>query len=218
MFGRSVNDTRLWDTQTGDLVGVYERIGHAIFAPDGRRIVTWSNESQLQVWPALTPIEELVKRASKIVNRLRPLSRIDRCQTYIDTTGCDAILANTDRELALDVDARNTLGFAAQITNRALGVLRHNGSMKIELMVNEGPNVASFHSMDFGGELKRVEFNRLTRRIAYRMQNGVLRDFGMAVPLDYAMWIEASDRILMVQTDEQTGDAISVEYFPLLVY
>jgi hypothetical protein len=63
-----------------------------------------------------------------------------------------------------------------------------------------------------------MEFNRGNNRLVFRFQDGVSRDFGIAVDPRLAKFFAYAKRALVVQMDEKSGKPVEGNYYPLLVY
>ncbi len=58
--------------------------------PDGQRILTASWDRTARLWPHFSDPQALIDHAGKIIARLQPLTKAERCQFYLDSDGCKA--------------------------------------------------------------------------------------------------------------------------------
>jgi hypothetical protein len=58
--------------------------------PSGARVVTASFDKTARLWPHYRTTDELFEHARDIVERLQPLTEVEKCAYYLKTEGCDA--------------------------------------------------------------------------------------------------------------------------------
>lgn len=91
-------------------------------------------------------------------------------------------------------------------------------SYSFELFVNEDQKVYVFHNKPLKNELSWLEFDLGSGRLEFVMADGDMRDIGVQVPQSMAKNMQNAHQILMVLTDEVTGEALEGEYFPLILH
>jgi WD40 repeat protein len=207
---------RVWDTRTGDELAALATGSEWAIARDGRHVVTWGNAPLARMWSLGAPTHVLADRASRIIERFRPLSPRARCQAYLDTIGCDQVLATTERERALTGDDKR-LRLTGAAASEAAPRARVPADVRVELVVNDRGEPLVFHNRPLGTPLARVEFNVSRARLTLRFKDRSARDLGFPSSPGFTAYLENADRILMVLTGEK-GEPVEGEYFPLLVY
>src|ERR1019366_6533465 len=101
------------------------------------------------LWPLWAPSKTLINRASRITERLRPLSPLAKCQAdLVDAVGCDQFPATTERLLAmigedkhLRLNTLHALGAGEEVPR----VKELSDDVKVELVVNERSDAFIFH-------------------------------------------------------------------------
>lgn len=91
-------------------------------------------------------------------------------------------------------------------------------SYSFELYVNEDQKVYIFHNKPLKSELSWLEFDLSSGRLEFVMADGENRDIGVTVPQSMTKNMQNAHQILMVLTDEVTGEALEGEYFPLILH
>ena len=218
----------MWDAGTGDLVFSTAlptstvQASSEVIAADGRHLAAWDEGHSILVWPCWSQTEVLAQRASRIAERAKPLSLVERCRAHLDTTGCERIRGMTERVLGLVGDSKHlwpSAGSDSRPGGNHGGESPWNGSdMKVELVVNDRSEGFVFHNQPFRTPLARLEFNVSTRRLVFRLATGAERDFGLSVDPRFVKYFEHGDRVLAVYMDPKTGEPQGGDYYPLLVY
>lgn len=223
---RSVSTTagwnlRLWDVRTAEVLGSLTVSSPTRIADDGRYLATWSDDASVMLWPLWVPTKTLVDRASRITERLRPLSPLAECQAHlVDAVGCDQFPATTERLLAMigeDKHLRSGAPHALGAGEKASNV-KLSDDVKVELVVNDRSEAFIFHNRRFSKTLKRLEYNPSTLRMVFRFTDGSTRDFGLSVDARLGRYFDYTERVLTVLMDEKTGKPIEGTYYPLLLY
>lgn len=91
-------------------------------------------------------------------------------------------------------------------------------SYRFELAVNEEAKAFVFYNKPLENKLSWLEFDLGTNKLDFVMEDGDLRDFGMPVHPDLAKHMQNAHQVFMVQIDEESGDALEGEYFPLILH
>lgn len=89
---------------------------------------------------------------------------------------------------------------------------------KVDLVVNDNAEVYVFHSKSFENRLSWLEFDLNTRTLDFVMNDGDVRSFGARVPERLTKHMHNAFQVMMVQMDEETGQAVSGDYFPLILH
>jgi hypothetical protein len=88
--------------------------------------------------------------------------------------------------------------------------------IRIELVVNDRGECMIFHNGPFPYELVKLTYDPETGRIDFFIPGGFKRDFGIPVHPDLRKYFENNiGRILVVLTDNKTGEPIEGQYYPL---
>lgn len=103
-------------------------------------------------------------------------------------------------------------------SNQPVASQVNDDGLKVDLVVNEGAKVAVFHNKPFGKPLSWLEFNLDSRDLSFVLDNGDAVNFGVKVPEDFARDMQNAYQVLMVQTDEKTGEYLSGDYFPIIIH
>jgi hypothetical protein len=214
------DDVQLWDASTGDLLAAgTESVTKRVLAPDAKHVLTWPGGPSAHLWSLWSPVAVLAQRASTIAARLHPLSRIDRCQAHLDSENCESIGSSSERDLALAGDEQRRRP-ASPNANSLTTMSTSNyllDDTKFELVLNDMGEVFVFHNKPFASELKRIEYNRLTKTMNF-IVNDRPRNFGMPVDPKLAKYFETASRVLVVLMNEKTGEPIEGNYRPVIIY
>ena len=89
---------------------------------------------------------------------------------------------------------------------------------KINLVINDEAEVYVFHTKSFEKTLSWLEFDLDSRNLDFIMNDGDVRNFGAKVPDHYAKHMQNAYQVMMVQMDDETGEALSGDYFPLIIH
>jgi hypothetical protein len=87
---------------------------------------------------------------------------------------------------------------------------------EVELVVNDRGECILFHNQRFPYELEKLEYNPETGCIEFVVRGGFKKDFGIPVLPALRGHLEKNDgRILIVLMDDDTGEPIEGDYYPL---
>ena len=90
--------------------------------------------------------------------------------------------------------------------------------MKVELVINDRAEAFIFHSKPFTRQISWVEYDLDTNKLDFVMNDGDSRNFGLLVKKDMSKYLQNAYQILVVLTDEKSGEPIEGEYFPLIIH
>jgi hypothetical protein len=90
--------------------------------------------------------------------------------------------------------------------------------MKVELVINDRAEAFIFHNKPFKRQISWLEYDLDTNKLDFVMNDGDQRNFGLLVKKDMSKYLQNSYQILMVLTDEKSGEPIEGEYFPLIIH
>lgn len=90
--------------------------------------------------------------------------------------------------------------------------------MKVELVINERAETFIFHNKPFTRQISWIEYDLDTSKLDFIMNNGDQRNFGLFVKKDMSKYLQNAYQILMVLTDEKSGEPIEGEYFPIIIH
>ena len=93
-----------------------------------------------------------------------------------------------------------------------------NVDFKVELVVNDTAEVYLFHSEPFNKPLSWVEFDLDSHNLDFIMDDGDVRNFGTKVPDHLSKHMQNAFQVMMVQRDDDSGQPVSGEYFPLIIH
>jgi hypothetical protein len=207
---------RLWDVDTGQVVGAYPNLGtNAVLAANNLSVATWS-QNIIRISPTWIATQPTAERATELVTALAPLSELEQCEAYVEGADCEGRLGNTDRDTAVERD-RTSPPIPSTDGPQFPDDMEDSG-FNIRLVVDDAGNIDIFHNRTFAAPFKRLEYNRLTHRLGFRMKTGELRDSSVNLPARFAPALEEGHRVLMVQMDEKTNAPVGGAFFPLLVY
>lgn len=95
---------------------------------------------------------------------------------------------------------------------------REIGDIKIELYVNDRGECFLFHNKAFPYELELVEYNRVTGCVDFVIPGGFRKDFGIPLNTKLLPYLKKNKgKILIVLINEETGEPISGDYYPLMI-
>ena len=89
---------------------------------------------------------------------------------------------------------------------------------KIDLVINDTAEVYLFHNKPFKQALSWLEFDLDTNNLDIILADGDMRNFGAKVPDRLAKHMQNAYQVMMVQMDEKTGEALSGDYYPLIIH
>ena len=95
---------------------------------------------------------------------------------------------------------------------------RQTVNFKVDLVVNDTAEVYVFHSKPFDRQLAWLEFNMDTNDLDFIMDDGAVRSFGTKVPDHLSKHMDNAFQVMMVQMDEESGQPVSGDYFPLIIH
>ena len=87
-----------------------------------------------------------------------------------------------------------------------------------ELMINERAEALLLHDKPFQEELSWFEYDLDTSRLELIMEDGDIRDFGIAVDRMLAKYLQNAYQILTVMVDRNTGAYQEESYYPLIIH
>lgn len=90
--------------------------------------------------------------------------------------------------------------------------------MKVELVINDRAEAFIFHNKPFVRQISWLEFDLDTNKLDFVMNSGDSRNFGLLVKKDLSKYLQNSYQILVVLTDDKSGEPIEGEYFPLIIH
>lgn len=93
-----------------------------------------------------------------------------------------------------------------------------DGKVKVELVVNDRAEAIIFHNKPFSKALSWLEYDMDRKKLDFVMDDGDIRNFGIPVHPELAKYMDNAFQVLMVLTDEKTGDAVEGDYFPLIIH
>ncbi|MCB9996560.1 MAG: hypothetical protein H6869_09010 [Rhodospirillales bacterium] len=91
-------------------------------------------------------------------------------------------------------------------------------NMKVELYVNDRAEAFVFHDKPFAKPLAWLEYDLDEDKMDFVMDDGDLRNFGIPVDPKLKKYLQNSFQVLMVQMDEETGEPIEGDYFPIVIH
>ena len=117
----------------------------------------------------------------------------------------------------MTTDVEPLRNYVGNLTDFVYGVDADN-HLDIEVAVNELGKVVIFHNRVFKNDIGWFEFELATNRLNFIMDDGEIRDAGMALTPQMAKNMHNSHQILMVLIDPETGDAKEGHYVPLIIH
>ncbi len=90
--------------------------------------------------------------------------------------------------------------------------------LDIEVAVDEKGKVVVFHNRPFKKEIAWFEFDLSTNQLHFIVDDGDIRDAGLPLTRDVAKYMQNSHQILMVLLDDETGEATTGHYIPLIIH
>lgn len=89
---------------------------------------------------------------------------------------------------------------------------------KVDLVINDTAEVYVFHNKPFRKPVSWLEFDLDTNNLDFVLAEGDIRNFGAKVPHHLSKHMQNAYQVMMVQMDEKTGEALSGDYFPLIIH
>lgn len=90
--------------------------------------------------------------------------------------------------------------------------------MKVELMINDQAEVLIFHNKPFNKRISWIELDLDHNKLDFVMNDGDQRNLGLIIKKDLTKYLQNAYQILMVLTDDKTGQPVEGEYFPLIMH
>ena len=90
--------------------------------------------------------------------------------------------------------------------------------MKVEFAINDRAEAIIFHNKPFTKSLSWLEFDMNDNRLDFVLEDGDIRNFGIPVDPSLAKHMQNAFQVLMVLSDEKTGDPIEGDYMPLILH
>ena len=90
--------------------------------------------------------------------------------------------------------------------------------LDIEVAVNETGKVVLFHNRRFKKDIAWFEFDLGNNNLDFVLDNGDIRNAGIALGGNVSKYMQNSYQILTVFMDNNTGEAIEGTYIPLIIH
>ncbi|MEC8665811.1 MAG: hypothetical protein VXY16_10105 [Pseudomonadota bacterium] len=90
--------------------------------------------------------------------------------------------------------------------------------VKVELVVNDRAEAMIFHNKPFNAQLSWLEFDLDSRNLNFVMNDGDIRNFGIPVHPELTKYMDNAFQVLMVLTDDETGEPQEGDYDPLIIH
>lgn len=90
--------------------------------------------------------------------------------------------------------------------------------MKVELVINDRAEAFLFHNKPFTRQISWVEYDLDSNKLDFVMNDGDQRNFGLLVKKDMGKYLQNAYQILVVLTDEKSGEPVEGEYFPIIIH
>lgn len=90
--------------------------------------------------------------------------------------------------------------------------------MKVELVITDKAEAYIFHNKPFKRQISWVEYDLDHNKLDFVMNDGDQRNFGLLVKRDLGKYLQNAYQILVVLRDEQSGEPIEGEYFPIIIH
>lgn len=100
---------------------------------------------------------------------------------------------------------------------KPVNTARQNVDFKVELVINDVAEVYLFHSRPFDKELSWLEYDLDAGELDFVLDDGDIVNFGAKVPDHLGKHMRNATHAMMVQMDEETGQPVSGDYFPIIV-
>ncbi len=89
---------------------------------------------------------------------------------------------------------------------------------KIDLVINDTAEVYVFHNKPFRQPVSWLEFDLDTNNLDFVLAEGDIRNFGAKVPPHLSKHMQNAFQVMIVLMDEKTGEAVSGDFFPLIIH
>lgn len=93
-----------------------------------------------------------------------------------------------------------------------------NSKLSIEVAVNENGRVVVFHNKVFKSDVSWFEFDLETNKLSFILDDGDVRDTGLALSKNVSKYMQNSHQIQMVLLDDSTGERKEGHYVPLIIH
>lgn len=93
-----------------------------------------------------------------------------------------------------------------------------DGSLQVDLAVNDRAETFIFHYKPFDKTLSWLEFDMDSGRVNFVMDDGEHRDFGIPVRPELGKYLQNAHQVLLVLMDMKTGQPVGGNYYPLLIH
>ncbi len=93
-----------------------------------------------------------------------------------------------------------------------------NSPLDVEITVDANTNkLIIFHNKPFNHRINCFEYNIGTSELYFIMQGGEKRTIGDSLPSALAKYMHNTHQILVIEMNDETGDANRGEYIPVLM-
>ncbi len=89
---------------------------------------------------------------------------------------------------------------------------------KVNLAVNNEARVLIFINKSFRKKMSWLEFDLNHNRLDFVMNNGDVRNFGVAVEPELVKYMKNSYQVMMILINEETGEPEDGKYYPLIIH
>ena len=90
--------------------------------------------------------------------------------------------------------------------------------VRVELVVNDRAEAMIFHNKPFSKAMSWFEYDLDSKKLDFVMDDGDTRNFGIPVNPELTKYMDNAFQVLMVLTDEKTGEPTEGQYYPLIVH
>lgn len=90
--------------------------------------------------------------------------------------------------------------------------------IRVELVVNDRAEAMIFHNKPFSQALSWFEYDMDQKKLDFVMEDGDIKDFGIPVNPELEKFMDNAFNILMVLTDDKTGEPKEGDYYPLIIH
>lgn len=206
----------MWDSVRGERLCTW-RGRHALLEGN-ERLLIWGGDSA-QLWPISWNAVQLVRLSSTLVDRMRPLSKFDRCRAHLDVDGCGELGGMTERSLALYGDRRTRKAGPSSFGNLLDLVQPMEASASrfdCEIAVTQKGALVFRHTHPMS--LSRIEIDTVSRYVDFIGIDGSIKGLGLPLSEGLVRLIEPRGRVLMALTDPKTLEVYEQKWVPLIVY